>query len=129
MVCREPTGQGTLIPSIGEQVMAEINDGWVCVGQRDQICSDMPLTVENGERGVGVYELDGEVYAIEDICPHAFALLSQGFVEDGKVECPLHAAIFDIKTGECLEGPGGRDLYVYPVEVRGSDVYVQIKTQ
>ncbi|SQC14955.1 naphthalene 1,2-dioxygenase [Klebsiella pneumoniae] len=42
---------------------------------------------------------------------------SQGFVEDGKVECPLHEAVFDVKTGQCLHGPSGRNLNRYPVRV------------
>jgi len=107
--------------------MESIKTDWVCVAKRSQISQDTPLTVDRGETGIGVYEVDGKLYAIEDICPHAFAHLSQGFVQDGKVECPLHAAIFDIASGECLEGPGGRDLETYPVHVKGDDVYVQIK--
>ena len=59
---------------------------------------------------IGVYLLDGNYYALEDVCPHAYALLSQGFVDDGKVECPLHEALFDVRTGQCLREPGGRDL-------------------
>jgi nitrite reductase/ring-hydroxylating ferredoxin subunit len=109
--------------------MQNTKTDWVCVAKRDQITPDVPLTATEGENGVGVYELDGQLYAIEDICPHAYALLSQGFVQDGKVECPLHAAVFDIKTGICLEGPADRNLEVYPVEVKGDDVYVQIKLQ
>lgn len=49
-----------------------------------------------------MYLLDGNYYALEDVCPHAYALLSQGFVDDGKVECPLHEALFDVRTGQCL---------------------------
>lgn len=104
-------------------------DGWVCLAKRDQITPDTPLTIEEGEHGVGLYEVDDQLYAIEDVCPHAYALLSQGFVQDGKVECPLHAAVFDIKTGKCLEGPADRDLQTYPVLVKGNDVYIQIKAQ
>lgn len=109
--------------------MENATASWICLGKRSQVTPDMPLTVSYGETGVGIYEMDDKLYAIEDVCPHAYALLSQGFVQDGKVECPLHAAIFDIATGECLDGPGGRDLKTYPVEVKGDDVYVQIKTQ
>lgn len=109
--------------------MCDTNNGWVCVAKRDQIRPDLPLTVEHGETGVGVYKIDDKLYAIEDVCPHAFALLSQGFVQDGKVECPLHGAIFDIATGECLDGPAERNLETYPVEVKGDDVYVQIRMQ
>ena len=75
---------------------------------------------------VGVYVLDGEYYAIEDVCPHAYALLSQGFVADGQVECPLHESIFDIRTGECLREPADRDLHVYPVRIIGDEIQLQI---
>ena len=53
-----------------------------------------------------------------------FAILSQGFVEDGVIECPLHAAQFEIATGRCLSGPASQDLRVYEVRLDGDDVYV-----
>lgn len=108
--------------------MCDSKSGWVCVGKRDQITAEVPLAVESGEGGVGIYKVGDELYAIEDTCPHAYARLSEGFVQDGKVECPLHAAVFDVRTGELLEGPGERNLQIYPVEIRGKDVYVQIQT-
>jgi 3-phenylpropionate/trans-cinnamate dioxygenase ferredoxin component len=108
--------------------MCDSRRGWVCVGKRAQITADVPLAVDNGETGVGIYKVDDKLYAIEDTCPHAYAHLSEGFVLDGKVECPLHAAVFDIRTGELLEGPGERNLETYPVEIRGDEVYVQIQT-
>jgi len=109
--------------------MCVATDGWICLAKRDQVTPDTPLTIDSGENGIGLYEVDDQLYAIEDICPHAYALLSQGFVQDGKIECPLHAAVFDIKTGKCLDGPAERGLQTYPVEVKGNDVYIQIKTQ
>jgi nitrite reductase/ring-hydroxylating ferredoxin subunit len=109
--------------------MSDITTHWACMAKRNQITADTPLGIDHGECGVGIYEVDGELFAVEDVCPHAYALLSQGFVQDGKVECPLHGAIFDIKTGECLEGPSERGLHSYPVEVRGDDVYIQIKSE
>ena len=54
---------------------------------------------------IGIYLVDGEYYALEDICPHAYALLSRGFVEDGKVECPLHEAVFDLKPASACTAP------------------------
>lgn len=107
--------------------MENTKTDWVCIAKRNQITPDVPLTGTEGENGVGIYEIDGQLYAIEDVCPHAYALLSQGFVQDGKVECPLHAAVFDIKTGQCLDGPADRDLQTFPVEIIGDDVFVQIK--
>lgn len=43
---------------------------------------------------------DGELYAIDDTCTHQDASLADGWLEGCEVECPLHAAIFDLRTGE-----------------------------
>ncbi|BDH44649.1 naphthalene 1,2-dioxygenase [Salmonella enterica subsp. enterica serovar Choleraesuis] len=90
---------------------------WVGVCDVGQVQEDFPFSGKVEGKEIGVYLIDGEYYALEDVCPHAYALLSQGFVEDGKVECPLHEAVFDVRTGACLHGPGGRSLNHYPVRV------------
>ena len=74
---------------------------------------------------IALYRVDGRIHAIDDTCTHEFALLSQGFVEDGVVECPLHAAQFDIATGRCLSGPATQDLPTYEVRIEGDEVYVR----
>ena len=83
---------------------------WIGVCDAEQVQEDFPYSGSIDGKEIGIYLIDGEYYALEDVCPHAYALLSQGFVEDGKVECPLHEAVFDVKTGQCLHGPGGREL-------------------
>ena len=90
---------------------------WQLAGNTGEVSEDMPLTIKAGDTNVGVYLVNGHYHALEDICPHAYALLSQGFVMDGEIECPLHAARFNISTGKCTAGPGGRDLKVYPLRV------------
>ena len=100
--------------------------GWHDVAARDQLDADFPLGVEvNGQR-VGVFLLGDQVHALEDVCPHAFALLSQGFQEDGVIECPLHAARFEVSTGKCLSEIGQRDIHCYPVRVQAGRVAIQI---
>ena len=100
--------------------------GWHDVAARDQLDADFPLGVEvNGQR-VGVFLLGDQVHALEDVCPHAFALLSQGFQEDGVIECPLHAARFEVATGKCLSEIGQRDIHCYPVRVQAGRVAIQI---
>ena len=54
---------------------------------------------------VAVFNLDGEYFAIEDVCTHDFGTLTGGCVEDGQVMCPRHGARFDIRTGEALTPP------------------------
>ena len=78
-----------------------------------------------GARVVVADVLDGKVYALADVCTHALALLSQGFIEDGAVECPLHGARFDIATGRCLAPPATVDLRSYDVRIEGGEVFVR----
>ena len=99
---------------------------WHDIARRDQLDADFPLGVEVNGQKVGIYVLGDQVHALEDVCPHAFALLSQGFQEDGQIECPLHAARFDIATGKCLSEIGQRDIHCYPVRVQAGRVAIQI---
>ncbi len=99
---------------------------WIGVCDAEQIQEDLPFSSVVEGKEIGIYLVNGEYYALEDICPHAYAILSQGFVEDGKVECPLHEAVFDIKTGQCLHGPGGRNLKQYPIRVYERQIQITL---
>ncbi len=102
------------------------NGAWHDVAARDQLDPDFPVGVEVGGQKIGLFLLNDEVHALEDICPHAYALLSQGFQEDGVIECPLHAARFEINGGKCLNEIGQRDLKCYPAKVNEGRVSIQI---
>jgi phenylpropionate dioxygenase-like ring-hydroxylating dioxygenase large terminal subunit/NADPH-dependent 2,4-dienoyl-CoA reductase/sulfur reductase-like enzyme len=73
---------------------------------------------------LALYRLEDNVYATHGVCTHALALLAEGFVEDGKVECPLHQGVFDIRTGKALCAPLTKDLQTFAVKVEGDDVFV-----
>ncbi len=97
---------------------------WTTVGTREQVDADNPIAAEIAGAKIGVFEVDGELHAIEDVCPHAHALLSSGFVDGGEVECPLHNAVFDICSGRHLRGEPCRDLKIYPIRVVDRDIQV-----
>lgn len=99
---------------------------WHDVAQRDQLDADFPLSVEVAGQKVGIYLVDDQVHALDDICPHAYALLSQGFQENGVIECPLHAAQFDLATGKCMTEIGQRDIAYFPVRIADGRVHIQI---
>lgn len=78
---------------------------WHDVMDFDQIEDDEPAgAVIDGIQIVLCREGD-EVFALQDLCTHETALLSQGFVEDGCIECPLHQGMFDIRTGAAVKEP------------------------
>jgi len=99
---------------------------WHVAGTVSDITEDQPLAAKVDDTELGVYVVAGKYYALEDVCPHAYALLSQGFVEGEEVECPLHGAKFHIPTGRCTKEPGGRDLKCFPVRVEGDTVLVGV---
>lgn len=97
---------------------------WVTAGSADDLVEDEGLSATVAGKPIGVFRVDNKLYAIEDVCPHAYALLSQGFVDGRTVECCLHGAIFDIPTGKCLKEPGGRDVLTYQVRQDGQDIQI-----
>ena len=98
---------------------------WTAVGTRDQVEPDNPLAAKVGELAVGIYDVDGELHAVEDTCPHAQAMLTQGFTEGCEVECPLHNAVFDVTSGKHLRGEPCRDIKTFPVRLVDGRIEVQ----
>jgi 3-phenylpropionate/trans-cinnamate dioxygenase ferredoxin subunit len=75
---------------------------------------------------VGLFHVRGTVYAIGNICSHAYAELHDGYVDDDDctVDCPLHGARFDLKTGAHLTLPAMADVARYQVTVDATHIFV-----
>ena len=95
------------------------------VAKTTEIPADEAKRVIIGEHQIALFNLDGEYFATDDICTHAYASLSEGYIEDGCVECPLHAGLFDIKTGKAQGVPVTEDIKTFPVRVEGENIYVE----
>ncbi|MEX2291197.1 MAG: non-heme iron oxygenase ferredoxin subunit [Mycobacteriales bacterium] len=85
------------------------------------------IRVELAGRPVCVARSGGEIYAIADICSHANVALSEGDVENGRIECWLHGSLFDLRTGAPTGLPATKPVATYPVTVEGDDVLVQME--
>ena len=103
-------------------------NGWHDIGAASDVSDDAPLAAQVGEREIGIYKVGDCYYAMENICPHAYALLSQGFVEGDEIECPLHQGKFDVRTGKAMCEPLTTDIRTFPVKVEGGDVYVKLES-
>jgi len=84
------------------------------------------LRVTLGEWEIAVFNIEGEFYAIDDVCTHAYASLSEGFVEGAIIECPLHSGRFEIKTGRAVAAPCTIDLRTYVVRREDDSIFVGI---
>jgi naphthalene 1,2-dioxygenase system ferredoxin subunit len=94
------------------------------VARLEHLKPDCPLRVRIGAHDIAIYLFDGEVYATDNICTHAYASLVEGLVDGDTVECPLHGACFNFRTGQALTGPTSVDLRTYPVRVEEGSVMV-----
>jgi len=83
----------------------------------------MKVVVIDRER-ILVANVGGVFHAVRDVCGHAGAPLSSGSLIGYVVECPLHFACFDVRSGKLLTGPVSADVPSYPVRVEGDTVYV-----
>jgi nitrite reductase/ring-hydroxylating ferredoxin subunit len=109
---------------IKEMTMA---DGWVRVAAKADVEEGKVLGVKAGGKEIAIYHLPGgEFRATENICTHEYALLSEGWLENGCIECPLHAAQFDVRTGKALSTPADEDLKVFEVKAEGDDLMVKV---
>jgi 3-phenylpropionate/trans-cinnamate dioxygenase ferredoxin subunit len=85
-----------------------------------------PVKVEKDGKTICVARVGDEVFAVDDTCSHSDASLSEGDVTDFKIECWLHGAEFDLRTGEALTPPAVAPLHTYGVHVDGDSVTVEI---
>jgi len=97
---------------------------WIRVASVSDLQNDEVLGFSHGVFRIALYRSEGEFFATDNRCTHAEALMSDGYLEDGCIECPLHQARFDIRTGAALCAPATLPLRTYPVRREGDDIYV-----
>ncbi len=99
-------------------------DSFVAVAKASELPpGQMKWVAVNGERVV-LANVDGVIYALRDVCGHKNAPLSRGRLSGCLIECPLHFAQFDVRTGELVNGPVSTAVPVYEVRVESDTVYV-----
>lgn len=100
---------------------------WIWVANAEAIEPGQALRVEFDEEPIAIWNVDGEYYATSDTCTHEEASLSEGDLWGEVVECPLHGAQFDVRTGEVLSLPAMYPLHTYPVKVEDDGLYLGVK--
>ncbi len=72
--------------------------------------------------------VNGELAALDNLCPHRQGPLGQGWIEGNTVVCPWHAWSFDVRSGQSVF-PGNEQVAVFPVKVEGDEVLVEVGTE
>lgn len=99
---------------------------WHDVGAADDLQDGEPRAVMAAGRPIAMFREGEEVFALHDQCSHGAARLSDGYVENGCVECPLHQGLFDLRTGapRCL--PVTEPVRSYAVRIVGTRIEVRV---
>ncbi len=84
------------------------------------------VAAECGGRHLALYRLHDGYYATSDTCPHQGASLSDGCVVEGFIECPLHFALFDIRTGAADGGMTTTAVRTFPTRVDNGEIHVDL---
>jgi len=106
-----------------------MENNWIKVSTLTDIPDDDVVGIVANGHQIALYKANGEVFATDNICTHGHALLSDGFLEDGEIECPLHQGRFCIKSGKAMSGPLTENIRSYPVRVDGQDVLMSGLTE
>ena len=106
-------------------IVSAVPQGFVAVARVSELAAgEMKFAAVDGQRIV-LANVEGRFYALRDVCGHRNAPLSRGRLVGHLIECPLHFALFDLRTGKLVDGPISTDVPAYEVRVEGETVYIK----
>ncbi len=103
-----------------------MSTAWIDIASKDDVPEDDVMGIDINAKSIALYQVDGEIFATDNICTHGNARLCDGFLEGHEIECPLHQGKFDIRNGKAMCAPLTEDIRTYPVKIEGGRVFVEI---
>ena len=102
---------------------------FIPVGEVEELRAGERLFIEIDEKRIVILNINGQYYAIADICSHDDGPVGEGALEGFEIICPRHGARFDIRTGKVLALPAFVDIPAYPVRLVGDQIEIGIPAQ
>jgi nitrite reductase/ring-hydroxylating ferredoxin subunit len=99
---------------------------WIDVAAESDVAESGVLAVNANGEELALFKLSGAVFALIDRCSHGAARLSEGYIEGGCVECPLHQGLIDIRTGEPRAEPVAHPVQCFPTRIRDGRIEVEL---
>ncbi len=91
-----------------------------------QLVQNKPVRLEKNGQSICVARIGDEVFAIGDTCTHGQASLSEGDISGFRIECWLHGAEFDLRTGDAVGLPATEPVQSYPVHIVADSITIEI---
>ena len=99
--------------------------GYTYVSDISDIEVGHSISVNVEGKKVLICNTDEGFFAVEDMCTHALIPLCGGLIQGTLISCPLHGAVFDLKTGEVMAPPAFEDLKTFNLKIEGTSISVQ----
>ncbi len=98
---------------------------WINVIAETALSNGEHVVVDVDGTEVAVFKIEGQFYAIEDVCTHDGAEIASGKLEGDVIICPRHGARFCVKTGAVKSPPAYEDLACFPLRTENGIVQVR----
>ena len=98
---------------------------WIDVAPADAVPPGEHRVFDIDDTPVAVFNIDGELFAIHDICTHDGETLTGGPVEGTEIVCPRHGARFSLRTGEVLAPPAYESVRTYGVRIADGRLWLE----
>lgn len=95
------------------------------VAETQDLLSGTGKLVQAEGHEIALFNVDGEFFAIDNICSHSGGPLCEGELNADTIECPWHGGQFNVRTGAALSPPASTDVRSFPVKIEGTDVFIE----
>lgn len=102
---------------------------WIDVIDRDVVCADGLAGVYVEGHDIALFAVGNEIFATDNRCTHGEARLSDGFLLDDEIECPLHQGRFSVRSGMAMCAPVTGCIRTYPVKIEAGRVFLQVEAE
>ena len=103
-----------------------MSEQYTKVASLKELSTGKLMKIEENGHDICLAYVEGEVYAVDDMCSHEDASLAKGSLHGDCVKCPLHGSRFALKTGAALDEPAEDQINTYLVKIEGDDILVAL---
>ncbi len=98
---------------------------WVDVCAENALANGENIIIDVDGTDVAIFKIDGQFYAIEDVCSHDGAEIASGELDGDEIICPRHGAKFCVKTGAVKCAPAYEDIDTFPIRIEQGRIEVR----
>jgi nitrite reductase/ring-hydroxylating ferredoxin subunit len=102
-----------------------LSEDFVKAAESKDIAPSSMKAVDVAGEKVCIINIEGNYYAIGNVCTHVGGPLDEGTLEGYEVECPWHGSKFDVRTGEPTKPPARQSVPTYEVKLEGNNILVR----